>query len=59
VNKERNNTMDGQETEHEGCCPSSGQKEHDQMRKAEVDVGGNTVSTEKLMRPQTGDGLEI
>lgn len=51
--------MDGQESEHEGCCPSSGQKEHDQMRKAEVDVGGNTVSTEKLMRPQTGDGLEI
>lgn len=55
--------MDGQDDKynmHDECgCPSSGQEEHDKMRKGEVDIGGKETSTKKLMSHQTGEDLEM
>jgi hypothetical protein len=57
--------MDGQgDSYNAGCdCPSSGQKEHNDMRtdKFQKDIGDADLSNDKddnLMQPQTGKNLD-
>jgi hypothetical protein len=40
------------------CDPPLGKEVHDEMRQADVEIGGKETTTKDLMRPQTGEGID-